>query len=219
MEINDVIKLLRNVDWERIKRKKQLAGTVKIPDGVGDLKKAHIEYLKRRGFDPDEIVETWGVQGIGVASELSWRLWIPVYSKHELISWTTRAVSDNVKLRYITARPNQEAASLKSVLYGDDLTSGPIVVVEGPTDAWRIGRGGVAILGLKYTHEQVMAIAAHPVRTVCFDQEPAAQAVARKLAEELSWCDGETHLAELETGKDPATADRGELDLLRRRFL
>ena len=34
--------------------------------------------LKKRGFNPSDIQRLWGVQGIAIASKLSWRLFIPI---------------------------------------------------------------------------------------------------------------------------------------------
>ena len=36
--------------------------------------------------------------GIGIAPRLQWRIWIPIHYHGEIVSWTTRSLSDNIKL-------------------------------------------------------------------------------------------------------------------------
>ena len=195
-------------------------GKLVEPDGVGGLLPLHKKYLKSRGFDPDVISDIWDVQGIGMASQLPWRLYLPVRNHAgDKVSWTTRSLTECKDRRYINAKPEQEIASSRSVLYGEHLAGHGVVVVEGPTDAWRIGPGGCATLGMSWTGEQVTAIGRHPQRCVCFDAEPAAQQKAWQLAKELMHFPGSTEVVRPRTGKDPATMDQAEIDEIRRAFL
>ena len=193
-------------------------GCVKLPLGVAALTGAHRRYLQGRGFDPDTITRLWGVRGIGVGVRLAWRLWIPIHHRGEVVSWTTRSIGRGQQ-RYINARVDEEVVSAKSILYGADLARHAIIVVEGPTDAWRIGAGGVATMGVGYSREQMTAMIEYPVRVVCFDNEPAARRRQHKLIDELSGHPGETFGVELETGNDLASADQGEVDAVRGMFL
>jgi DNA primase len=187
------------------------------PRGCQPLLAAHRKYLCSRGFDPDEIIATWGVQGIGVAPKLGWRLFIPIQYKGELVSWTTRAIGTS-GLRYISASYTEEAISHKHLLYGIDMVAHAVAIVEGPTDAWGIGPGAVGTLGLSWTPEQVKLMTSFPVRVVCFDNTPNAQARARKLADILSLYPGETYRVCM-SGKDPASSPKQEIREFRKRFL
>lgn len=179
---------------------------------------AYRRYLEGRGFDPDVIPPLWGVKATGPIGRLSWRLWIPIRLGDTVVSWTTRAIG-KTDARYISAKPEQEVICHKHLLYGEDLAGQAIVVVEGPLDVWAIGPGAVAIMGLQTTQEQIERIGRHPLRAICCDSEPAALRRAEKLARVLQQYPGSTHLVELETGKDAAEAEQGELDELRQKFL
>ncbi len=194
-------------------------GRLRIPSGVEPLRRAHKTYLRGRGFNPDQIAQLWGVKGIGISSQLSWRLWIPIHHKGEIISWTTRSISSDVKLRYISAEEKDEAASMKTVLYGADFARHAVIVCEGPTDVWRIGPGAVATMGLTVTASQILAILQYPVRVICFDMEPAAQRRAKELSSTLMCYQGETYSIELESGSDVAEADEEEIEAIRGMFL
>lgn len=201
----------------------EVSGKLELPPGVVDLQRPHRDYLAGRGFDPGEIADRWRVQGIGIASHLQWRLLIPVHRDREVVSWTTRAISDDVPhtARYRGAKRSQESIAKHRLLYGEDHARHAVVVVEGPTDVWAIGPGAVCTCGVGYSAAQVARLARFLVRVICFDSDPAAQRRARALADALAVFPGETHVVRLDA-KDAATAlleNPDELRELRSRFL
>lgn len=176
-------------------------------------------YLESRGFDCDELREIWSIGSIGIAPRLSWRVYIPIHFHGKVVSWTTRSVSEKSPKRYINARDHEETLPAKSVLYGIDHVKHSVIVVEGPTDVWRIGKGSAATMSVNYTKEQISLLSDIPIRVVCFDSEKDAQKRALKLVRELSAYPGKTYQVVLETGKDPGSAKRSEIRELRARFL
>jgi DNA primase len=186
------------------------------PADVGPLLPAHIRYLKNRRLDPDELVRDWHVAGIGIAAQLQWRIFVPVIANERLSSWTTRALGPDVQPRYISASPDQEAVPIKSTIFGLDFVRNSAVVCEGPFDAMAIGRGAVAVFGLKWSHEQVLKLSRVPVRFICFDADPGAQQRAQKLAADLSLLPGCTHIIEIQSGKDPAECSDDEKTEIRK---
>jgi len=199
---------------------KQHEGTLQMP-AAGDLHPSQRRYLENRGFDPDELVRTWGIKGIGMASRLSWRILIPIYDhRGKIVSWTTRSISEDPSVpRYISAKPSEESQHHKHLLYGAHLAKCCVVVCEGPISAWAIGPGAVATCGLGYTREQLEEIAEYPYRATCFDATPEAQRRAKKLCEDLAPLPGVTENILLETGKDPAECDKEETEAIRQQFL
>ncbi len=201
-------------------------GRLKVPPGVGPLLGPHRRYLKGRGFDPEAVAGPWGVRGIGLEARLAWRLWVPIRRHGETVSWTTRATGD-VGVRYVAARPEEEALPARSLLYGGDMAGGSVVLVEGPLDAWAVGPGAVSTLGVAWTREQMAELARYPLRAVCPDSgggEHAARRRYRELCEEVRSLPGTTVMVKLEHGKDPAglllsAEGRAELDTLRKEFL
>jgi hypothetical protein len=195
-------------------------GSYKPPSGVGELRKQHKDYLVYRGFDPAEIEDVWRVRGIGIGPpRFSWRLFIPIFDKGtNPVSWTTRSIGKNVDQRYITARPDQEIKSPKKLLYGWQYVTHSVVICEGPLDAWAIGPGGVATLGLMVTPAQIAIMATCPRRTLCFDRESAAQKRAEAIADILSIYPGETNIVEVD-GKDAASSPKENIQQIRKHFL
>ena len=192
-------------------------GKLTLPDGVGPMQKPHRDYLRKRGFDPEAIERLWGVQGIGLAKKLAWRLFVPLHLDREIVSWTTRSISPDNPVRYWTAKPEQETVSSKTLLYGSDYANQTIIVCEGPADTWRIGPGAVSTLGVSVSRVQIAKMARYPTRVICFDSD--AQERAKRLCDQLSAFPGKTVNVCLETGKDAGECDSKEIQELRRRFL
>lgn len=207
---------LRGIEKSRkaVGREHHARGRLHRPNDVGRLSRPHRRYLEGRGFDPDALARLWDLQGIGVSSELSWRIWIPVWSDGELASWTTRSIGSEAR-RYVHARPEQEVWPIKSLLYGWDYVRHAVVICEGPTDVWRIGPGAVAVFGSNATVSQLRSLAGVPRRVVCFDGEPEARRSARRLVEQLSPFPGDTLSVELDSA-DPGEATDDEVARLRK---
>lgn len=192
------------------KRQHQL----KLPQGIGPLQTPHQRYLRGRQFDPDEISKLWEVQAFGIHPRFNWRLWLPIHFADQVVSWTTRSIGEE-GMRYINAKPTEESLSPKSILYGLHYVRSTVVICEGPTDAWRLGPGTVATMGLQYTQKQIAWMSRFPERYVCFDSSVDAQARAGKLAELLSLLPGSTHILTLDA-EDPGSASRKEVSRVRR---
>lgn len=189
------------------------------PRGVGPLGRHHRRYLKNRGFDPDELADIWGIQGTTWDSDYKWRIIIPVKFEGCVVSWTSRSTTKNTccQRRYLSATPeHHEAVPLKSTLYGWDYRSSSVIVVEGPTDVWRIGPGAVATFGARTTEEQIDLLASCPKVYVCFDSdEPVAWKRAHRLCRSLASRGRSPKLLKL-TCHDPGGAGEAELDELRK---
>lgn len=196
----------------------RFTGHYTAPAGVRPMLPTHKRYLQKRGFNHERISRLWQVQGIGHGyGGMSWRLFIPIYFRGTVVSWTTRSIVDG-GTRYISADPESESISHHNVLYGYDYVRGTAIVVEGPTDVWKIGPGAVATLGTGFSPEQVTCISTFPIRYICFDAERPAQRRANRLCDELMCLPGETYNIVL-NGKDPGSADNRTIKELRRLLL
>lgn len=206
----------KSIDIQR-SVKPQIKGKLKLPKGLQPLLPIHRSYLEERKFDPDTLINLWGLQSIGLASRLAFRIFIPIVHQGQMVSWTTRSISDKGN-RYVTAKPDEEAVKSKSLLLGEDLVRHAIIIVEGPFDAFRIGPGAVSTLGTGFSRAQVRRASKYPVRVVVYDNDKKAQQQAGKLADELSVFPGKTYRVEIDA-KDPGEASPKEIQLLRKAFL
>lgn len=215
LEQSHVKNLLKDIKVGSIITKER-EGRLELPNRLLPLLNLHRRYLKERKFDPDELEKRWGLMALGQRNDnLAWSIFIPVHKYGNIVSWTTRAIDKSVSPRYMYARDSQSTLPAKSLLYGEDFARNTIIVVEGPFDVWRIGPGAVALFGTGFSNKQVERISRYPKRIICLDSELAAQRQAKKLAESLSPFPGETKIIELETGKDPDSASKKEIQELR----
>lgn len=203
---------LEPAEWQTDKA--TLRGRYIEPPGVGEMRRAHREYLGRRGFNPRAIEKIWGVRGIGPLTKLAWRLFIPHLYRGAAVSWTTRTIGIQ-EPRYVGAPAEYERISAKEILYGGDYVRSAAVIVEGPVDVWAIGPGAVGLSGIGFSPAQVRALSRIPARYVCFDNEPAAQLRARQLCDQLAPFLGQTHNIVLDS-KDPGSATRKEIRTVRK---
>jgi hypothetical protein len=219
ISVADVIRALDGLSPQK-RSERQARGKLTLPKRLSDLHGAHRQDLLQRGFDPDEIAAVWAVKGIGIAARLTWRLFIPAILRGDVLSWTTRSLSDTSSAaKYISASPDEEHISLKDLLYGEDLVAHTVVICEGPADAWRIGPGAVATFGASFTPAQVVKLTRYPVRVICYDGDQTGRTQAQRLLSLLSPYPGKTFDVLLEGGKDPASAPEKEVKQLRKRFL
>jgi len=210
-------KLLQQIETVKVKKKKA-KGKLIIPKGVEALSRPHKSYLKKRGFIPTELELLWKIQGIGITSKLSWRIFIPIFYHGKMVSWTTRSISNwagNLP-RYFSASAKEESMPHKSLLYGEDnVISQTIIITEGPFDVWKIGPGAVATLGTGYSKEQLIKMTNYHKRIICFDSDTEAQRRARKLGDDLSAFPGTTFNVLLDA-KDAGSANRKQIERLRK---
>lgn len=215
--VKTILDYLEKPQFEKVKP----SGELIIPKGVEPLHymPAHKQYLRSRGFDWEEITRLWQIQGITIASKLSWRIFIPIIYRSEMVSWTTRSISENEKItRYISAGENEESIPHHNLLYGEDFARHAIIVVEGCLDVWRIGPGAVGTFGSGYSSEQLERMLKYPTRAICFDNEKEAQKRARKLSDDLSAFPGDTYNIRLKC-KDPAEETETNIRQLRKDIL
>lgn len=214
--VSEVKRLFGGVQRSRPKAEEtERPGKLVIPSGLIPLldSKPHCAYLRRRGLEPASIAALWRVQAIAHHQSLAWRLFIPIYLRGEVVSWTTRSISKSHPLRYRAASANEEKFNHRHLLYGEDYCTTSVVVCEGPTDVWRVGPGAVATFGKSFTRPQVRRIVRFTTRTVCYDKDGQGQ--AQKLCRMLEVFPGNTFNANLVTADDPGDATGSELRALR----
>jgi hypothetical protein len=192
---------------------------------------AHRTYLAKRGFDPDELVTKYGIRGTGPSYwyrshidtdaepiSLSWRIIIPIHDHNgRLVTWQSRSIEANPKLRYIGCPDTDSIQSYKTLLYGAHLTGVESVgVVEGIFDQWRMGDGWVTCFGTGVTPDQVKALSAWERVSLVFDCETQAQSAARAIGAQLDGLGVRASIVDLEIGtRDCADLSPEEVRLVR----
>jgi hypothetical protein len=163
------------------------------PSGVVELQQNHRKYLEGRNFDPDYIVNMWGIKGTSPVSQLANigyqnRILAPIYWNGQVVSFQTRAIG-KAEPKYKACPQERELIQHKHILYGKQKAWGTTgICVEGITDVWRFGPSAFAVFGISYRLEQVREMIKHFKRVVVvFDNDPQAIKQADKLVGQLAW--------------------------------
>lgn len=201
-------------------RDKPHADVCKLPPGSRPLCKVHKEYLTKRGFwNIEQIENTWGLRGTLGVGGYPMRIVIPILFNHDLVSYTGRDVTDRAKIRYLSCPLEKEVVHHKHIVYGYDLArreGNRVLIVEGPTSAWRIGPGTCATFGASVTNSQINLLRQFEKRYILMDNDKAGQESAAKLAACLSIFNGQTYILGLHGRlKDPAELSMKQVNELR----
>lgn len=191
---------------------------LELPEGITKMGPAHLRYLAERGFSPNKLKRLWGLKGLGLdAGRFAWRIFIPIEVGGRMVSWTTRSIKPDAKLRYMTCRSEACLMPRNQILYGIDYVRHCVILTEGPADVWSIGPSAVCSLGTSISSNQLLQISKFPIRVICLDSQEAAQKTARGLVKQLEVFDGETYNVGLDA-KDPGAATRKEIKHMRSFF-
>ena len=190
-----------------------------FPSGVGPCGTMHDIYLMLRKFDPEKIKKEWNILGTGPISVLDgidykFRIMIPFIWNGQQVSFDSRDITGKHPSKYMACPKNHEIIPHKEILYGkQDKWKETGILVEGPTDVWRLGTSSFAVSGIKYTNQQVREIFRVFKRVaVVFDDDPQAVVQANKIVAELKFRGVDAFRVNI-VG-DPGSMDQAEADYL-----
>jgi DNA primase len=198
---------------------KKIVSKVEFPKGVEkDFPLAHKEYLIKRKFDPDYVINKYQLKAcLRLGGIFAYRIIIPIIIDNNIVSFTARDITDKAELRYEHLSNEESIIQVKDCLYNIDTVKDKCILVEGVMDVWRIGDSSVAMFGLEYTTKQLNTLFSKELKEVyvMFDSEPQAIRKANKLANTLSTFIPKVSVIELPDG-DPADLSEKEVLELRK---
>lgn len=198
----------------------------RFPQPYKSITGPYKRYLARRWFNPERIAEEWRLLQTGPVSYLdgisySHRILIPIYWEGKVVSFQARDITDKADLKYLACPKTREKIHHKDILYmhPDRPDSRTGIVVEGVTDAWRLGWPAVATFGIEFKMTQVLRLAERFDRLfILFDRETQAQKQARMLAVKLRTLGREVHIEQILDG-DPGSMNQDDADHLVRQLI
>lgn len=209
------------------------ARTVLLPGActlLSKLKKDHPArlYLQGRGFDPDYLAKRFE---IGYCTDSHWflakrRIIIPIYERGLLKGWQARYVGelpwkhkDRSKRKELPPKyfscPNSRFRSMCIYNWDKAIEWETIVIVEGPSDAWRFGPMAGCIFGNSLTLQQKKKLRARKRgRTIVLLLDPEeyeSKSTQRTIAEFKKLMGDRFCAVKLPTGTDPGSLNRDVL--------
>jgi len=189
-----------------------------MPKGNRQISQQLGVFLRRRGFDPKRLIADWGLLGTDHRAERgwTWRILIPIYFDRLLVSYTSRAIGNDVQPKYRTCPRRLETIHHKHVLYGlDKVVGDTVAVVEGPMDVWRLGFGAVATFGTQVTPPQRVLLRRFKRIFIVFDGDSAGQVAGEKLAWQMSGFGLDVQQITLPPDEDPGSLSPDSVSTLR----
>ena len=169
-------------------KKHKYVSKIQYPPGTGPLTEKAKQYLISRNFNPDKLVAEWGLLSTGHLGEYKFRILAPIYFQGELVSYQCRDITGKSKTPYRGCHIDESVIPLKYTLYGFDkaVVKKRCIVVEGITDAWRLGFGACATFGKNFTPKQMLLLVKHFDEIfILFDPDDAGQEQADVLYSQL----------------------------------
>lgn len=185
--------------------------SVVFPEDMEELSRAAYGYIFDRGFATWEIQKKykikstpgWSFLEIG---EKKWcfnhRIIIPIIMEKKVVSYTARTYVD-MDPRYMNAPTEAGIIPTASCIYNVDTVKDKAIIVEGPTDVWRMGDESIAMMGVKFTPAQVEYLGSKSIKEVFILFDEGASDRARELAMALSSVIKKVKVVTLTTGTDP----------------
>lgn len=185
-----------------------------IPIQELDEKHPAVQYLVgSRHFDM-ELLRMYEISYCGKSQaypRASNKIVAPIKFSKELIGWQARRIGDGNGPKYYTAPGFKKS----KVLYNFDSASlcNFVVLCEGITDVWRVGKEGVCLFGKVASMEQKRLLKeTWKDKPILLLLDPDARAEAEKLKSTLESSFPVVSIVELPEGiKDAAELDSGEL--------
>jgi len=175
-----------------------------------NIPKIVLNFVNKRGFNPEILFQEKELYYGTHLGDFKFRLIIPIYQEKTLVTYIGRDVTGKSSIPYLALDETLSVYPTKELLYGyDEITPGSnMVVIEGAFDQWKLGKGSVATFGSAWTMIQITLLRYLSPRKVIvlYDSEEIAQQQAKKLCNQIWFCEAESVM--LEGVNDP-----GELSL------
>ncbi len=166
-----------------------------LPFGIEEIGEDARYYLQKiRKFNADQIIKQFKLQQTnfrsklehaGFVSDFRWRIYIPIFMNKKLVSYTARDYTGQRDPRY--QHPFLEACIVppSSCIYNIDTVSDKCIILEGPTDVWRMGPETVSVQGIETTKEQIRYFAQKGIKKAWVMFDAGKRDKAEKVAIEL----------------------------------
>jgi DNA primase len=178
----------------------------------------HKHYLQKRGFDPEYLVEKYDLKSCHTVGLYRWRIIIPIYLNKTLVNFTARAIRKGLEPRYRHCPNDRAVVPRRDIFYNIDNVKGKsVVIVEGPTDVWRIGDGAICSFGTEVTDGQIALLLKKKIKNVyiLFDKGDNEDEQAKELSKRLNLLFDYVEILELIDEADPGESGAETIEAIR----
>jgi DNA primase len=176
----------------------------------------HLNYLRSRGFDPDQLINKYSLKPVHTFGNYRFRIIAPIFLNGRAVSWIAADILRiPERIPYLDCPENQSIRLVKHCLYNIDTVRDTALIVEGITDVWNLGDGAVGTFTSNFTKEQILLLIEKKVKRAFVLYDPDAAKKGKRLGEQLSGIIPHVENIILDKG-DPADMTKQEVMQLRR---
>lgn len=192
------------------------------PESVRRFPNQHYRYLKERGFPVLKTIREYRLRAVEHIGPYKFRIIIPIIYQGKIVSFTSRDITNQAQAKY-KAAPASLYPNPKHFIYNADSVSEgaqSAVLVEGPTDVWRLGKGSISLMGVKAHGKQLVHLARKQIKTlhVLFDNDATGYRASVHLAKALRSFVREVNIVSLTEAADPGVLTREQGEIVMRRL-
>lgn len=191
--------------------------TIKLPEEIEKkFPEAHKKYLRDRGFPVAKTIRDFQLKAVNHLGRYKFRIIIPIIYQKRIISFTSRDITGLSEYRYLAA-PKNTYPNPKHFVYNIDSvkTGGQAILVEGPTDVWRLGEGAISFFGTTYDSKQLVHIVRKKISRlhIFFDNDRPGIKTAAELSRAVRSLVKEVNIIKTDAAADPGsmTREQGEI--------
>ncbi len=207
--------------FKQDKAKRHLIKNIELPpEIVSPWPKKHLNYLKKRNFDAEQIISEYQLKPVYTVGRYKFRIIIPVIYKRKIVSFTSRDITGIREPKYLMPKREDNILTPKQCIYNyDSLTTGcDCILVEGPTDVWRMGDNSISFFGTKYTVEQMILLKNKKINNlfILYDNDIPGKNSATKVASIMAPLVKNTEIIYLEQSHDPGDLKPDEAAIIKK---
>lgn len=192
-QAKQIIKRHRTDYIEAVKDKRPFKRDFKniLPkEAIKEIPDEHYQYLIDRRFSPRQLAEKYDLYFCEMYGKYKMRIIIPIKIDDQIVHFTSLSVA-NADLRYKACENEDAIIDRQNLLYDiDSIQDRTVLIVEGPTDKWRLGDNTVASLTTSFSQAQIkMLVHRVDAAYIMFDskkKDSNAPRQAEKLANNLA---------------------------------
>lgn len=192
------------------------------PEAETHFPKEHLDYLRNRDFPPLRTIRQYRLRAVRHIGPYKFRIIIPIILNGRIISFTSRDITGLSGLRYKAANKNIYPNPKHYIYNLDSVSHGAknVILVEGPTDVWRLGAGSISLFGVQEHGQQIIHLARKKIKTlhILFDNDDAGRRNAVKLANNIRSFVREINILSLTEVADPGLLTREQGEILMRKL-
>lgn len=158
VEANTIVEEFQDKSYTYLEKESEVRSErVILPmEATEEMPSIHREYLQGRGFDPDYLIQKYGIKSCYNVGKWKFRIIIPIYMNGKLVAFTSRLMVEGVENPYKHCENKEAIIPVKECLYNVDSVKDTALIVEGVTDVWKIGDGTIGVFGIEVTQSQVL---------------------------------------------------------------